>query len=448
MASRLSPFVRQHETHRQLVGSGRPVAGLRVRPDAIIVPASRPAGNLSHAIALAQAVNCRLVVLCSREAKAAEVMEEAAAASSRRTVAVDLPDDYDHELLRFTSSTLIRDVSPDIFENPNGDLSIKRNLGLLLARILGWKRIFFMDDDIRDVTPVDLYATVAMLGRYHSAGMRVISFPDNSVVCHAHRATGATQDIFVSGSVLAVNCWKATGFFPDIYNEDWLFFYDDARSGRLGWSRRNATQLPYDPFDQTRRAERQEFGDVVAEGLYALLDDGAGPAAATKDYWNSFLMARWKFLDDIIKRTDPLTLDVRVKLSSAVQTAMICLMRIQPETCDKFVQAWRQDLAVWAGNLTSVRTAPSVDAALGRLDLKQADTGGPERTARLAAGRKRYIRPSTQAFAQASAYLPPGLWVAWPERARQSRRSIPDLPAPLRSDAPDAVLTPEGPPAT
>ena len=182
MASRLSPFVRQHETHRQLVGSGRPVVGLRVPPDAIIVPASRPAGNLSHAIALAQAVNCRLVVLCSREAKAAEVMEEAAAASSRRTVAVDLPDDYDHELLRFTSSTLIRDVSPDIFENPNGDLSIKRNLGLLLARILGWKRIFFMDDDIRDVTPVDLYATVAMLGRYHSAGMRVISFPDNSVV--------------------------------------------------------------------------------------------------------------------------------------------------------------------------------------------------------------------------------------------------------------------------
>ena len=106
----LSPFVRQHETHRQLVGSGRPVVGLRVPPDAIIVPASRPAGNLSHAIALAQAVNCRLVVLCSREAKAAEVMEEAAAAAFRRPVAVDLPDDYDHELLRFTSSTLIRDV--------------------------------------------------------------------------------------------------------------------------------------------------------------------------------------------------------------------------------------------------------------------------------------------------------------------------------------------------
>ena len=447
MASRISSFIRQHETHRQLVGSGRPV-GLRVPPDAIVVPASRPAGNLSHATALAQAVNCCLIVLCSRQAKAAEVMEEAAAASLGRTVAVDLPDDYQHELLRFTSSTLIRDMSPDIFGNPNGDLSIKRNLGLLLARMLGWKRIFFMDDDIRDVTSVDLYATVAMLGRYHSAGMRVTSFPDNSVVCHAHRATGATQDIFVSGSVLAVNCRKATGFFPDIYNEDWLFFYDDARSGRLGWSRRNATQLPYDPFDQTRRAERQEFGDVVAEGLYALLDDGAGPAGATKDYWNSFLRARWNFLDDIIKRTDPLTPDVRVKLSSAVQTAMLCLMQIQPETCDTFVRAWQHDLGVWAGNLALVPTAPSADAALARLELKQADTGGPGRSARLAAGLKRYVRPGTHAFAQASSHLPPGLWVAWPERARPSRPSVPDLLAPLRPDVPGVVLTPEGPSAT
>ena len=61
---------------------------------------------------------------------------------------------------------------------------------------------------------------------------------------------------------------------------------------------------------------------------------------------SSFLIARWKFLDNIIKRTEPLTPDVRVRLSSAVQTAMICLMQIQPETCDEFVQAWRQDLAV------------------------------------------------------------------------------------------------------
>ena len=27
---------------------------------------------------------------------------------------------------------------------------------------------------------------------------------------------------------------KEIGFFPEIYNEDWLFFYDDARTRQLG----------------------------------------------------------------------------------------------------------------------------------------------------------------------------------------------------------------------
>ena len=30
----------------------------------------------------------------------------------------------------------------------------------------GWERIFFMDNDIRDISPVALHETVGMLGRY------------------------------------------------------------------------------------------------------------------------------------------------------------------------------------------------------------------------------------------------------------------------------------------
>ena len=132
--------------------------------------------------------------------------------------------------------------------------------------------------------------------------MMVTDFPDNSVVCHAHRETGAPQDTFISGSALAVNIPDETGFFPEVYNEDWLFFYDDARARRLGWSGANATQLPYDPFDQPERTKRQEFGDVLAEGLYALLDQGAGVTEVNQDYWKFFLDARWRFLENIIQR--------------------------------------------------------------------------------------------------------------------------------------------------
>jgi hypothetical protein len=238
---RILPLVRQYETHRQLVGRARPDRWRvgRADLDAIIVPASRTAENLHHAVTLAQAANCWLVVLCSRETRAAEVGRLFSDRRFGRGVAVDIFPGYRHPMLTFISSDLARNSKSPVCVNPNGDLSIKRNLGLLLARMLGWRRIFFMDDDVRGVSRADLRATVSMLDRYRTVGMRVTDYTDNSVVCHAHRATGANQDVFVSGSVLAVNCEQPFGFFPEIYNEDWLFFYDDARTGRLGWSGRD-----------------------------------------------------------------------------------------------------------------------------------------------------------------------------------------------------------------
>ena len=149
---------------------------------------------------------------------------------------INLPDDYQHELLDFRALASIKDDLPRACSYHVTDLSTKRNLGLILARMLGWQRIFFLDDDIRDINSGRLHSTVSMLGSFRTAGMRVTDFPDNSVVCHAHRMTGGTQDVFVTGAALAVDCQQNSGFFPDIYNEDWLFFYDAASAGRLGSS--------------------------------------------------------------------------------------------------------------------------------------------------------------------------------------------------------------------
>jgi hypothetical protein len=373
---RILPHVRQYETHRQFAGRARP-GSVRARADldAIIVPASRTADNLEHAVALAQAAQCWLVVLCSLETRADEVGQLFADKEFAQGVAVDIPADYRHPLLAFSSSDLARVVT-SVWVNPNGDLSTKRNLGLLLARMLGWSRIFYLDDDVRGVSLADLRATVSMLDRYRSAGMRVTDFADNSVVCHANRATGADQDVFVSGSVLAVNCQEPFGFFPEIYNEDWLFFYDDIREKRLGWSERDVTQLRYDPFENVGRAERQEFGDVLAEGLYALLHVGSGAAEATAGYWNTFLASRKDVLEQIIRRADSVAPEIGQNIVRAVQTAMLCLMQIQPKLFEDYIRAWRGDLDSWTERLKAVPRVYSIDAALKALNLGSAQRGG------------------------------------------------------------------------
>ena len=379
MVRRILPLVRQYETHRQLAGRARPASQrvARVDLDAIIVPASRIADNLEHAVSLARDAECWLIVLCSRETRATDVGQLFTNMRFTKGVAMDISADYRHPWLAFRSSDLARDSESPVCVNPNGDLSTKRNLGLLLARLLGWSRVFFMDDDVRDVSLADLRATVSMLDRYRSVGMRVTDYADNSVVCHANRATGADQDVFVSGSVLAVNCQEPFGFFPEIYNEDWLFFYDDVRAKRLGWSERDVTQLRYDPFENVQRAERQEFGDVLAEGLYALLHIGSGMADATAGYWDKFLATRKKFLEEIIWRAEFVAPEIGQNIVRAVQTAILCLMQLQPQAFEEYIRAWRDDLRDWAERLETVPGAGSMEEALEALALGSAQRGNP-----------------------------------------------------------------------
>lgn len=409
MDRRILSCIRQHETHRQLVRRARTGGWRTARAglDAIIVPASRTADNLAHAVTLAQEADCWLVVLCSRQTHAADVGMLFSEKNFRKGAAVDVPHDYRHSLLSFTTSDMARNT-PGFCINPNGDLSAKRNVGLLVARMLGWNRVFFMDDDIRRVSLTDLRATVCMLDRYRSAGMRVTNYADNSVVCHANRATGAEQDIFISGSVLAVNCQRPVGFFPEIYNEDWLFFHEDVRTGQLGWPGCDVTQLPYDPFEDLQRAERQEFGDVLAEGLYALLHAGSGTEEATRGYWNKFLSRRKEFLEDIIRRADSVAPEIGQNIVRSVQTAMLCLMQFGPETFEDYVTAWQDDLKDWAERLKRVRKVDSVEAALEALELSPVERG------------HRVVQPSSSAVGAVAVSLLALLVTPWETLWRRS----------------------------
>jgi hypothetical protein len=390
VTGRIWSYIRQYETHGELVGRARPTAGRppRAALDAIVVPASRPTANLAHAVELARAADSQLVVMCSLEAHAAEVAEYLAGRLFTKAVLVDVPPGYRHKLIDFDSAHALL---PDGCANPNGDLSAKRNLGLVLARMTGWERIFFLDDDIRDLDHRDLRTTVSMLDRYRSVGMRVEQFPDNSVVCHARRETGDNQDVFVTGSVLAVNSAAPFSFFPDLYNEDWLFFYDDARAGRLGSSGYQATQLPYDPFENPQRARQQEFGDILAEGLYALLHKGAGPEHATSGYWSKFIAARWALLVDLKKRAEATG---HAEMLGALESAATSLLYIEPQLCEEYVRTWRSDLARWHKALPGLRKVGSVDTALGRLGLERIP--GARRDVRLR------IRPGRTLASQAA----------------------------------------------
>jgi hypothetical protein len=366
--------IRHLESHSRLVSRSEltplPSGDLPVL-DAIVVPASREAHNLEHAITLARAVRCHLVILCSRDAQPDNVFEVLAARSFFAATVVGIPDGYRHEIFEFETTDWVKQQFP----HRKSDLSIKRNVGLVLARMLGWQRIFFLDDDIRDLDAAALRATMSLVSGgppeldYYTAGMSSIDFPDNSVVCHARREIGKPQDVFVSGSALAVNCTVRVGFFPDIYNEDWLFFYRDAAEGRLATSGHTATQLRYDPFANSQRAADQEFGDVLAEGLYALLEEEIDAEWATAERWEQFIADRRQMIEEIIERSSEVSAEIREKMLYAAQMARKTLEQIKPQMCVDYIGRWRRDLAQWAEALDRVPKVTSIRDALDWLRL-------------------------------------------------------------------------------
>ncbi|HKS44894.1 MAG TPA: hypothetical protein VJT49_07205 [Amycolatopsis sp.] len=311
--------------------------------DAIIVPTARPAVYLRNAFALGRELGCPLVALCSKRSRAWEV-EKLARHAGVTVIAVDtdrlphrqMPDFETTEMVRGTRFSRLTDTS------------FKRNLGLLLARIAGWQRIVFLDDDITVPIPGNLRDAAGLLERHATAGLANGGFPDNSVVCHAYRASGGPQDTFIGGGALAVSVGGCTTFFPSIYNEDWFFLLDDDRL-RPAAVTGLAVQAPYDPYADVRRARAEELGDCLAEGVFGLLDIGCRIADATAGYWRDFLVRRRLFIDEVIGRVRAMDAEPaeRAQMIAALKAARGRSWLIEPELCAGYLKAFQADRDAW-----------------------------------------------------------------------------------------------------
>lgn len=348
-------------SHRELLS---PVPFGYAAPDAIVVSATRRAAGLRETAEVAAKLGSLAVVLCSRSATAADFGHLAARIPNLRWLAVDLPAGYRHPLFDFATSRIEEAKAARL-----GDLSMKRNLGLVLAKLAGWRRLMFLDDDIAGLVPAQLRRAAAALGPLDMVGLEVRDFPDNSVVCHANRLAGAKQDTFVSGSALLVDANRVYSFFPEIYNEDWLFLSPSVRRRRVGRTG-SVRQLPYDPFARPSRAVGEEFGDVFAEGLMELAHSLLPQeTAGTPEFWDRFLDGRRQLIAetaDGIACGDPTI--TALEAAIALEAAEARRASIDARALSVYLHTWHEDLAVWRSRLGDL-CATSLTTALDSLDL-------------------------------------------------------------------------------
>ena len=228
------------------------------------------------------------------------------------------------------------------------DVSMKRNLGLVLARLLGWPRIMFLDDDIYGITGADVAALAAGLDDHSVSALIPKKFPDNSVACHAHRLGGGRQDVFASASGMGARCDRDDlAFFPNVYNEDWFFFSEEAASRKIA-KVGEPRQIEYDPYDDPRRAAQQEFGDLLAEGLYARLDINEGFRGVDTDYWRDFIERRRALHERVAEALGQVAgRELAFRAGNSIRAAQDQLGKITPSLCRKFARLWQSDLLNW-----------------------------------------------------------------------------------------------------
>ena len=333
--------------------------------DAIVVPTFRRPAYLAEAADLARTLNCFLVTLHSgpwtTAAKAADRLP-----ADVNLIAIDVPEPTQLDLPYWETSRMLANT---VFVRRT-DLSVKRNLALVLSHMAGWSRILFLDDDITSLNPNDVRKASSLLDTHNAVGLRVCGFPDHSVVCHAYREAGGDQQAFIGGGALVIEVKRSNSFFPDIYNDDWFFLLDGRKSLQPVAVTGQVIQYPYDPFRNPDRARAEELGDVLAEGIYWLLDQGQSIADADEAYWAGFLMKRRRFISgvlDMVKADDTLEPHDQARRIAALKGSLGRLTLITSLLCAGYLRAWVDDLQRWQHHLKQLPTDQQLPDVLGTL---------------------------------------------------------------------------------
>ncbi len=297
-------------------------------------------------------------------------MDECPAAARRLPakadrIAIDVPNLASLRLPEFATA---RVLSGTRFDRPT-DTSVKRNIGLMLCQMRGWKHVVFLDDDIEIPDPVDLELAAGLLDKHNIVSLFVDGFPDNSVVCHAYRIAGGPQKSFVGGGAIVVEAERTCSFFPDIYNDDWLYLLDDATGLQPVATIGTVKQRPYDPFRNPDRARAEELGDVLAEGLFWLLDQGESVQEADMRHWQGFLARRRAFINHVLSLVGGADIEAGEKrrMVEALKAARGRLEFITPGLCRDYLQALAADRRLWQSHMESLQAQPSRRAALRQL---------------------------------------------------------------------------------
>jgi hypothetical protein len=344
----------------------------------IVVPQGRSAEHILPAAQLAHESQTPLLTLCSHDANATDVARVLSTMHNAPTYwcAVDVPPGYRLPDVELTADQAIPEQCR---KNEDWNLSDKRNIGLVLGEKTRAQQIFFIDDDVKKISKAALRRAEAALFLRQVVGFGCKGFPDKSVIMHAkedilefHHAPAQYRSSLKAGSLSGnssgVSLEHGTPYFPrGIYNEDWIFMSHAVATERAVMIPEYYYQDEYNPYD-AKRAQQEEFGDLVADGIYGLMkiDGNNLDLLGQPEYWQSVIGARrtqYELLLKAIKaRRNPvylgdlfsdeeknalMSVEAQNRLSIPLMAGMAINETLKANDFITYLHAWGEDSKRW-----------------------------------------------------------------------------------------------------
>ncbi|MBI5557031.1 MAG: hypothetical protein HY885_05290 [Deltaproteobacteria bacterium] len=227
------------------------------------------------------------------------------------------------------------------------DLPIKRNYAIYFSLKERFRKILLIDDDMIGINQTIIETGTHLLEQFVAVGSFVENFPDTSIIGHVEIEQHVNVKCFLSGSFLFVSPQQIKSFFPKIYNEDWLFMIPMILDSKI-CTAGDIHQKSYDPFHKPEKAVFQEFGEVIAEGLFALLSKSAFNLRHSKEIWNDVINNRKTLLIELLGNT-------KNKLQmNIIGKAISKNAELNPSDCIDYIYSLDHDTDSWCTFLKEI----------------------------------------------------------------------------------------------
>lgn len=260
-------------------------------------------------------------------------------------------DDYTRDLdvfiVDFNTEDHLRNINlfqssynPSREYNLNYDLPTKRNFAIQYGIQNGFSKIGLIDDDIIiDIQKVKKAAAILEKENANLVGYYSLNFPDKSAIDLVEcKLKNTSPDVCLSGNCLFINLDKAVGFFPYVYNEDWMYIMGNIIEGKVVGAG-TVEQMYHEPWNDLNRIAFEQFGDIIAFGARMHKIRRNRDLPSTVDFWSyvydSYNTRLLKLRDLAIKQ------DIFIK---QVQLAIDTVLNITPYSLCQFLTNYKQEL--------------------------------------------------------------------------------------------------------